>query len=92
MPIARGAITASVYPLFFQGQAQFVTDGRMHRGASGSPVLARLSDAPHQDRWRLLGVHAASVDMRTRDPSQDERLGLNLAWYASLLMDITVRI
>jgi hypothetical protein len=29
------------------------------------------------------------MDMRTRDLSQDESLGLNLAWYADVLMALT---
>lgn len=91
LPIARAAVMASVYPLNFQGETQFVTDGRLHRGASGSPVLTRMPDATGAVRWRLLGIHASSVDMSTRDPTQDDRLGLNLAWYASNLEAITRR-
>ncbi|HEX6722853.1 MAG TPA: serine protease, partial [Burkholderiaceae bacterium] len=36
-----------------------------------------------------LGVHAARMDMTTRDQQQDESLGLNCAWYADILMTLT---
>jgi len=89
LPMIRNASIASVYPLPFKGQRNFVTDARLHRGASGSPVIARLietgSDAPS---WKLLGVHAASLDVSNRDPLVDEPLGLNLAWYASLIEEM----
>ena len=39
--------------------------------------------------WRLLGVHSASMDLRTRDRELDESLGLNLAWYADILLTLT---
>jgi hypothetical protein len=39
--------------------------------------------------WKLLGVHSARMDMKTRDLEQDESLGLNCAWYADILMTLT---
>jgi hypothetical protein len=39
--------------------------------------------------WRLLGVHASRMDMSSRDVLQDERLDLNCAWYADVLMPLT---
>lgn len=39
--------------------------------------------------WKLLGVHSARMDMRTRDLQQDESLGLNCAWYADILLTLT---
>jgi hypothetical protein len=39
--------------------------------------------------WKLLGVHSARLDMRSRDQQQDESLGLNCAWYASILLTLT---
>ena len=91
LPMIRNATIASVFPLYFKGEPYFVTDARMHRGASGAPVIAMLkelgADAPS---WKLLGVHSASLDVSNRDPSQDEPMGLNLAWYASVVQDMTV--
>lgn len=68
----------------------FERDGRMHRGSSGSPVLARVKDGGDAAaRWCLLGVHSSRMDMTTRDDLHDESLGLNGAWYADVLMTLT---
>lgn len=91
LPVVRQASIASCYGVRFQGQGFFLTDARMHRGSSGSPVLARM-DTDHsagRPRWYLLGVHSSRMDMATRDETQDESLGLNCAWYADILMTLT---
>ena len=63
----------------------------MHRGTSGGPVVARMTEA-HSGRsalaWSLLGVHAARMDVDNRDEQQDERLDLNCAWYADILLTL----
>jgi hypothetical protein len=90
LPVVRQASIASFYGIRFQGQGLFLTDARMHRGSSGSPVLARvLGDSGGRLRWSLLGVHSSRMDMATRDLVQDESLGLNCAWYADVLMTLT---
>ncbi len=95
LPVVRQAVIASSYGLRFQGQGYFLTDGRTHRGTSGSPVVLRApAAAPSSGRseglpWKLLGIHSARLDMRTRDLVQDESLGLNSAWYADILMTLT---
>lgn len=90
LPIVRHAVVASSFGVRFQGQGYFVTDGRMHRGSSGAPVVIRRRDAEDDDMpWRLLGVHAARLDMGDRDLVQDESLGLNSSWYADILMTLT---
>jgi len=92
LPIVRQATLASSLGLRFQGQGYFLTDARMHRGASGAPVLLH---GPHPRSageplpWKLLGVHSARMDMRNRDDRQDEALGLNCAWYADILLTLT---
>ena len=90
LPVVRQASIASYYGVRFQGLGLFLTDARMHRGSSGSPVLLRVagarSDSP---RWALLGVHSSRMDMASRDAAQDESLGLNCAWYADVLMALT---
>ncbi|HEY0821206.1 MAG TPA: serine protease [Rhizobacter sp.] len=92
LPVVRQAGIASSYGVRFQGQGYFLTDARMHRGSSGSPVLARAEPAaPGRPRWHLLGVHSSRMDMATRDLAQDESLGLNCAWYADVLMALTGR-
>ena len=89
LPVVRQAVIASSFGLRFQGLGYFLTDARTHRGTSGAPVVMRSpsSDAPLP--WKLLGVHAASMDMGSRDLQLDETLGLNCAWYADILLTLT---
>lgn len=92
MPVVRQAILASSFGLRFQGEGYFLTDARTHRGTSGAPVVMRITDpgAVHDDLpWMVLGVHAARVDVGSRDLEQDEALGLNCAWYIDILMVLT---
>ena len=90
LPVVRQASVASSYGVRFQGQGYFLTDARMHRGSSGSPVLARLEPTSgDRPSWCLMGVHSSRMDMATRDLVQDESLGLNCAWYADVLMALT---
>jgi hypothetical protein len=92
LPVVRQSIVASAFGLRFQGQGYFLTDGRTHRGTSGAAVVMR-SALPASRRgalpWKLLGVHSARMDLATRDRDQDEGLGLNMAWYADVLMTLT---
>lgn len=92
LPVARQAVIASAFGIRFQGQGYFLTDAMMHRGTSGAPVVARMmtersgrADFP----WMLLGVHSARMDVTNRDAEQDERLNLNCAWYADVLLALT---
>jgi len=92
LAVARSASIASAYGVRFQRQGCFLTDARTHRGSSGSPVVRRRihEGAPASSGpWQLLGVHSTRMDMRTRDETQDESLGLNCAWYADVLMALT---
>jgi Trypsin-like peptidase domain len=92
LPVVRQAAVASSFGVRFQGQGYFLTDARTHRGTSGAPVVMRAAAASRGDEvlpWKLLGVHAARMDMRTRDLQQDESLGLNCAWYADILLTLT---
>ena len=89
LPVVRHAIIASAFGIRFQGQGYFLTDGRMHRGSSGSPVVMRCREGDAAMPWRLLGVHSARMDMGSRDLEQDETLGLNCAWYADILLALT---
>ena len=91
LPVVRQAVISSSFGLRFQGQGYFLTDARTHRGTSGAPVVMRDRTA-HSDAdlpWKLLGVHSARMDMKTRDAEHDESLGLNCAWYADILMTLT---
>ncbi len=88
LPVVRQASIASSFGIRFQGQGFFLTDARMHRGSSGSPVLA-LKEGTERPCRILLGVHSSRMDMATRDQKLDESLGLNCAWYADILMALT---
>jgi hypothetical protein len=92
LPVARQAIIATSFGLRFQGQGYFLTDAQMHRGASGAPVVSRRasSQSGREDLpWLLLGVHTSRMDV-ARDATEDERLNLNCAWYADILMTLTL--
>ena len=93
LPIVRNATVASSYSHPFKGEPYFLTDARLHRGMSGSPVITQLpckedDDAPQMPKWRLLGIHSSALDVSDRDPEQDEKLALNTTWYASLLPEM----
>jgi len=89
LPVVRQSIVASAFGVRFQGSGYFLTDARMHRGASGAPVVMRAATANPTMPWRLLGVHSTRLDMGNRDALEDESLGLNCAWYADILMKLT---
>ena len=90
MPVARQATLSSSFGLRFQGQGYFLTDARTHRGMSGAPVVMRSPNKGGDDLpWTLLGVHSARMDMGTRDLKIDEALGLNVTWYADILLTLT---
>jgi S1-C subfamily serine protease len=92
LPVVRQSVVASAFGIRFQGQGFFLTDARTHRGTSGAPVVLRESAGPLAEDplpWKLLGVHAARMDMKTRDIELDESLGLNCVWYADMLMTLS---
>lgn len=92
LPVVRQAVIASSFGIRFQGHGYFLTDARMHRGTSGAPVVARapIQGTGREDlTWMLLGIHAGRIDVDSRDVEQDERLNLNCAWYADILLTLT---
>jgi S1-C subfamily serine protease len=89
LPVVRQAVIASSFGLRFQGMGYFLTDARTHRGTSGAPVVMRHPTPGMPLPWMLLGVHSARMDMGGRDLSRDESLGLNCAWYADILLQLT---
>ena len=93
LPVARSAAVASAYGMHFQRKQFFLTDARTHSGSSGSPVFRRRGKPGSPDdsarSWQLLGIHSTRMDMRTRDHGVDESLGLNCAWYATVLTALT---
>ena len=89
LPVARNATVASAFGVRFQGQGYFLTDARMHRGASGAPVVVHDPAARSGVRWKLLGIQSARMDRQTREAGVYDLLGLNCAWYADILMTLT---
>jgi hypothetical protein len=89
LPVARQAAVASAFGVRFQGQGYFLTDARMHRGASGAPVVLHDPGGDPGLPWKLLGIHSARLDMVTREVGVDDSLGLNCAWYADILKTLT---
>jgi hypothetical protein len=92
LPVGRQAVIASAFGIRFQGQGYFLTDARMHRGTSGAPVVARVTterSGRGDLAWMLLGVHSGRMDVANRDIHEDERLNLNCAWYADVLLTLT---
>ena len=90
LPVVRQAVLATGWGLRFQGEGYFLTDARTHRGTSGAPVVMRApADQSGALPWKLLGVHSGRMDMSTRDKVLDESLGLNVAWYADILLTLT---
>jgi len=83
LPVARQAVIASAFGIRFQGHGYFLTDAQMHRGSSGAPVVARPAT---QKTGR---VHTTRMDVANRDVVQDERLNLNCAWYADVILTLT---
>jgi Trypsin-like peptidase domain len=90
LPVVRQAVIASSFGLRFQGLGYFLTDARTHRGTSGAPVVMRSPSTDAQLPWKLLGVHSARMDTGSRDLQVDETLGLNCAWYADILLTLTI--
>lgn len=88
LPVVRHAAIASSFGVRFQGEGCFLTDARMHRGMSGAPVVLRTAGRDALP-WKLLGVHSSRMDMISRDRQLDDALGLNVAWYADILMVLT---
>lgn len=86
LPVVRQAGVASAFGVRFQGQGRFLTDARTHRGSSGAPVVMHDPSAAAELPWRLLGIHSSRMDMASRDRIEDESLGLNVAWYADILL------
>jgi S1-C subfamily serine protease len=89
LPVVRQAVIASAFGVRFQGEGYFLTDARTHRGMSGAPVALRSAGGPAALPWKLLGVHSSRLDMIDRDRQVDDTLGLNIAWYADMLLVLT---
>ena len=97
LPIARDASLASSYPVPFQGNPFVLIDAHLHGGTSGSPVITRPMNMQRKSDGSmaimtgnpryLLGIHSASIDVK--ETKDQDPLGLNCMWFASLIDEIT---
>lgn len=95
LPVFRTAMIASAYPVPFDGQPFFLTDGNFHPGTSGSPVVTKPKSTWVDDNgntslvtgtvYYLIGVHSGTVKPRV---TGGEDVGLGAAWYIQLVEDI----
>lgn len=88
LPVVRQGAIASSFGVRFQGKGYFLTDARTHRGMSGAPVVLRTADSGPLP-YKLLAIHGSGFDMRDRDRELDDALGLNVSWYADMLLVLT---
>jgi len=86
-PVARSGMIASPYGYEFEGKSQFLLDGTMGDGMSGSPVFTQRSgnfETVDGDSWVaratsfLIGVHCGDY----HSPPTDKTLNLNHTTYA----------
>lgn len=89
LPVVRQAVIASSFGLRCQGQGYFLTGARSHRGTGGAPVVMHDDAGDPQWPWKLLGVHAARMEISGRGVPVEELLGPNCAWYADILLTLT---
>ena len=62
---------------------------RQQRCPGGDSGSGARGESAASVSCRLLGVHSSRFDMATRDPVEDEALGLNCAWYADILLTLS---
>jgi len=91
-PIARYGMIASPYGSWFDNKPQFLIDGRMGGGMSGSPVFTertthfeKISGETHLagPSSFFIGVHAGNY--RTPNNRQNSELNINHVWYSELI-------
>jgi len=86
LPVYRKAMMASQYGVAFQDLPCFLIDANLHPGTSGSPVLnshhTLFKSGGSKEGYKLFGVHSAEAIVN------EKPLGLNIVWYASLLIEI----
>lgn len=76
LPIIRQGTVASGYPIYFEGKPFFYIDTRLHKGSSGSPVLAKPgelrivrgkgTDTSTRGKIYLLGVNSGHMELEEK--------------------------
>ncbi len=96
MPVVRRAALASAFGLPSACDSRaWGTSSPMHALTVAAAARrwsfgwANHPAAPALSSCRLLGVHSSRLDMATRDPIEDEALGLNCAWYSDVLLTLS---
>jgi hypothetical protein len=64
----------------------FARNGRLFLVARNEASQSGREGLP----WTLPGVHTSRMDVTNRDIQEDSRLNLNTAWYADILLALTV--
>lgn len=91
-PVARSGMIASPYGGWFNDRPEFLVDGRMGPGMSGSPVFTertghfeKVGQGAHvaAPSTFLIGIHAG--DYRSPDNQTESNLNLNHVWYAEII-------
>lgn len=79
LPVFRTASIASILGIDFEGEPLFLTDGKLHPGISGSPIIAAPRQSWHTNNnstgvgndsnFYLIGVHSAvqNIELRFKD-------------------------
>jgi hypothetical protein len=101
LPVFRHTTLASVFGVPFEGNPEFLTDGMLPWGSSGSPVVLLRSrdghagpvkELPTLNDYYLLGIHTGDIDTTDDDDNGSENeerwLDLNSTIYATVIEDI----
>jgi hypothetical protein len=96
-PVARNGMIASPYGNWFDQHPQFLVDGVMGEGMSGSPVFTKRKTYYEKidggsvianPMTYLIGIH--SGDYRPQNGSHSSDLNINHVWYSELIHDLFV--
>lgn len=83
LPVVRTATLASLPVLDYNGKPEFLIDGQVWKGSSGSPVFVATPDG--NSAFSLIGIIHSQL---YKGADQDTHLGLGLAVKSSSLVDL----
>jgi Ni,Fe-hydrogenase maturation factor len=86
LPIVKTGTVATPYKTIFQDKPVFLIDANLQKGASGSPLVTPQSNIQERGKQVVFGKYPAYL-VRVNS-AKYETLGLNVVWYASLILDI----
>lgn len=94
-PIARSGMIASPYGHLFDGEPQFLVDGVMGNGMSGSPVFTKRTNSFEKVDGNshiagpssfFIGIH--SGEFHDSSEAKESDLNLNQVWYSELIEEL----